>query len=118
MPNSWSPHGGVGDGAPDDAAGSEWHGNDFDDDRGYDLDGDGCGDIPHIQRRLAGPLRATRPELDFFSGFPAMFLVNAMAAMLPLDAPHETIWTASTLPRGQRLDAPVAFAANGASRFR
>ncbi|MCC6157020.1 MAG: nitrous oxide reductase family maturation protein NosD [Deltaproteobacteria bacterium] len=71
-----------------DAAGSEWHGNDFDDYRGYDLDGDGYGDIPHVQRRLSAELRATYPELDFFSGSPAMFLVNAMAEILPLYAPR------------------------------
>ncbi len=71
-----------------DATGTEWQGNDFDDYRGYDLDGDGFGDIPHRERRLSTEIRATYPELDFFAGSPAMFLVNAMGEILPLYAPR------------------------------
>lgn len=71
-----------------DARGSDWNGNDFDNYRGYDLDGDGYGDIEHRERRLSTQVRATYPELDFFSGSPAMFLVNAMGEILPLYSPR------------------------------
>jgi nitrous oxidase accessory protein len=65
-----------------------WHGNDFDDYAGYDLDGDGVGDVPYELRSLSGELVAHYPDLAFFRGSPTLALVRAAGELLPLFAPR------------------------------
>lgn len=70
-----------------DALGIAWEGNDFDDYAGYDLDGDGIGDIPYELRSLSGELVSRYPDLAFFRGSAALSLVSAAGEVIPLLAP-------------------------------
>jgi nitrous oxidase accessory protein len=70
-----------------DALGNEWEGNDFDDYAGYDLDGDGVGDVPYELRSLSSTLAARHPQLDYFRGSPSLFLVDAASHLLPMVKP-------------------------------
>lgn len=93
-----------------DALANEWRGNDFDDYRGYDLDGDGTGDVPYELRTLTDRLAATRPEIDLLRGSPALFLVNASSRLLPLYRPHALLvdpapWVGRTPPPRSRTAA-------------
>jgi nitrous oxidase accessory protein len=72
----------------DDALGCEVAGNHFDDYEGYDLNGDGVGDVPHRVVSLSGELAEAHPALKFFSGTTAMQLVDAAARALPVLASH------------------------------
>lgn len=74
-----------------DALGVDWQGNDFDDYAGYDLDGDGFGDLPYELRSLSGELVSKHPELSFFRGSPALALVSAAGEVLPLFAPKTLV---------------------------
>ena len=66
---------------------AEWRGNDFDDYAGYDLDGDGVGDVPYVLRTLEGDLTARAPAARFFRGTAAMALVEWIGRSVPLFAP-------------------------------
>lgn len=66
---------------------AEWRGNYFDDYTGYDLDGDGIGDVPYELRSVTGQLIAGRAELALFHGTPALALVDAAAHLDPLFQP-------------------------------
>lgn len=70
-----------------DALGVTFDGNDYDDYAGYDLDGDGTGDLPYELRSLSGDLTGKNPELAFLSGTPALALVDAVGQAIPLFAP-------------------------------
>jgi nitrous oxidase accessory protein len=67
-----------------DARDAEWRGNDFDDYMGYDLDGDGVGDVPYELRSLVGQLVAHNPSLAFFRGSPVLALVELVGRVVPL----------------------------------
>jgi nitrous oxidase accessory protein len=67
-----------------DARDAEWRGNDFDDYVGYDLDGDGIGDVPYELRSLVGQLVARNPSLAFFRGSPVLSLVELVGRVVPL----------------------------------
>jgi nitrous oxidase accessory protein len=67
-----------------DARAAEWRGNYFDDYRGYDLDGDGRGDVPHEERSLAGEWTQRAPALALYRGTPALALVEWLGAAVPL----------------------------------
>jgi len=70
-----------------DAQQASWRGNDFDDYAGYDLDGDGVGDLPYELRSLSGDLTGRHPSLAFFQGAPAMTLVELVGRVVPLFRP-------------------------------
>jgi nitrous oxidase accessory protein len=61
--------------------------NYYDDYAGYDLDGDGWGDVPHEERSLAADVARDRPDLAFFAGSPALGIVEAIGKLVPLFAP-------------------------------
>jgi nitrous oxidase accessory protein len=65
-----------------------WRGNAFDDYQGYDLDGDGWGDVPYESRSLSNRLIARSPELAFFRGSPAFGLIEAVGHIFPLFQPE------------------------------
>ena len=67
-----------------------WHQNYFDEYVGYDLDGDGTGDLPHLARSASEELIARHPELAFFRGATVLGIVDAASKLLP-------IWTPRTL---------------------
>jgi nitrous oxidase accessory protein len=84
-----------------DALGIEWHGNDWDDYRGYDLDHDGTGDVPYEIRSLSNELTADEPALAFFEGSPALALVEAAGRVVPLLEPRTLL--RDPRPRTQAL---------------
>jgi nitrous oxidase accessory protein len=69
-----------------------WRGNYFDDYQGYDLDGDGVGDVAYELRSLSETLVARHPELAFLRGTVAFSLLDVAARVLPLLEP-ETLLT-------------------------
>jgi nitrous oxidase accessory protein len=70
-----------------DALGVEWRGNFFDDYAGYDLDGDGKGDLPYQRVSLSSSLTAGAPALAFFAGTPALAAVEAIGRIVPIFLP-------------------------------
>jgi len=71
-----------------DARAALWWRNDFDDYAGYDLDGDGIGDLPYELRSLSGELTARTPSIAFFTGSLAMALVEVIGRLVPLFQPQ------------------------------
>ena len=70
-----------------DARDAVFRGNEWDTYRGYDLDGDGIGDVPYELRSLADLLTAREPSLAFFRGAPALSLVEFVGRVVPLFRP-------------------------------
>jgi nitrous oxidase accessory protein len=66
------------------AQGVTWRRNYFDDYRGYDMDGDGFGDVAYELRDLSEQLVARRPALAFFRGTPALALIDLAARAFPV----------------------------------
>jgi len=87
-----------------DALDSEWRGNDFDDYAGYDLDGDGFGDVPFELRSLSSALVNEAPSLAFYRGTPALGFVEAIGRIVPLFTPREIL--VDPMPRMRRPPAP------------
>ncbi len=81
-----------------------WHGNDFDDYAGYDLDGDGIGDLPYVLRNLEADLAIHAPSIRYFRGTPAMTLVEWIGRAVPLFQP--TILLEDPAP-AMRIDPPA-----------
>jgi nitrous oxidase accessory protein len=71
----------------DDTRAVIWEGNYFDDYAGYDLDGDGVGDVRYELRSASGQLCGRYPELAFFQGTPTLGLADAASRLVPLFAP-------------------------------
>jgi nitrous oxidase accessory protein len=71
-----------------DARQAVWRRNAFDDYAGYDLDGDGTGDVPYELRSLSSDLVAHAPALAFFRGTPAFALAEAIGRIVPLFEPR------------------------------
>ena len=74
-----------------DAMGVDWEMNAFDDYAGYDMDGDGYGDIPYQLRRLSSQLASTYPQLLFFRGSIALELLDAISLLFPMVEPKTTL---------------------------
>ncbi len=70
-----------------DCLNAQFSGNDWDDYRGYDLDGDGFGDLPHESRRGLAQILGTRPDVAFLRGTPVFATFDAVASALPLWQP-------------------------------
>ncbi|HKI95907.1 MAG TPA: nitrous oxide reductase family maturation protein NosD [Gemmatimonadales bacterium] len=69
-----------------------WHGNYFDDYTGYDLNGDGTGDVPYELRDFSERLVSNHPQLAFFRGSVVFAVLDATAHVFPLLQP-ETLLT-------------------------
>jgi nitrous oxidase accessory protein len=67
-----------------DALACDVRGNHFSDYEGYDLNGDGIGDVPHRVSALSSELADEHPALKFFHGTTAMHLVDAVAHAVPV----------------------------------
>jgi nitrous oxidase accessory protein len=67
-----------------DALSCDVRGNHFSEYEGYDLDGDGIGDVPHRVSALSSELADAHPALKLFHGTAAMQLVDAIAHAVPL----------------------------------
>jgi len=70
-----------------DAMKVEWRNNYFDDYEGYDLGGDGQGDVPYQQQSLSNELTSQHPELSLFRGTLAIGIVDAASHLDPLYQP-------------------------------
>ncbi|MBK8975666.1 MAG: nitrous oxide reductase family maturation protein NosD [Planctomycetes bacterium] len=96
-------------GAAGDALDADWTGNHFDDYRGYDLDGDGRGDVPYVLRSLSGQLQSRFPDLAFFRGSPVLAMTDVVGDAVPLFAPKPLVRDSSPRLRspraGETLDA-------------
>jgi nitrous oxidase accessory protein len=69
------------------AQGVQWRGNYFDDYQGYDLNGDGIGDVPYELRDLSEQLVSRHPALAFFRGTIALKVLNVAADVFPVLQP-------------------------------
>ncbi|MEO8875312.1 MAG: NosD domain-containing protein, partial [Polyangiaceae bacterium] len=67
-----------------DALGSTFSGNHFSDYEGYDLNGDGVGDVPFELRVVDGGLTDAHPQVRFFQGTAALNLFDAIARAVPV----------------------------------
>ena len=74
-----------------DATAVQWRGNYFDDYTGYDLDGDGTGDVPYELRSLSNLLTASYPGLALFRGTAALAMVDAATHLDPLYQPQPVL---------------------------
>lgn len=74
-----------------DAMKVSWEGNAFDDYVGYDLDGDGIGDIPYELSDLSNVLESRNADLAFLRGTPALALVSVAGHVVPLLAPRPVL---------------------------
>jgi nitrous oxidase accessory protein len=70
-----------------DLAAVTFDGNRWGDYAGYDLDGDGVGDLPYEARAVTGRLAERRPALAWFAGTPAAALLELFARAFPMFAP-------------------------------
>lgn len=89
-----------------DALGVSWEGNEFDDYVGYDLDGDGFGDIPYELTDLSNVLESRNADLAFLRGTPALALVSVAGHVAPLFAPRPLL--RDLHPRLTPLELPNA----------
>jgi len=74
-----------------DALGVAFSGNYWSDYEGYDLDGDGRGDVAFEVKQLSGELTSAHPALKFFQGTGAMGVVDAVAHAVPVLAAHRIL---------------------------
>lgn len=94
----------VSVGGHGDASQVHWAGNYFDDYAGFDLDGDGTGDVAHEPCSLSGQLTSTRENFRFFRGTPALGLLDAVARVLPMLTPK--VLFSDAAPRLRRPAPP------------
>ena len=69
-----------------DALGLDVRGNHWSDYAGYDLDGDGTGDVPFEIKKLSGDMTENHPDMKLLHGTLALGLVDAVARTLPVFA--------------------------------
>ncbi len=77
------------------AGAASFVGNRWSDYTGYDLDGDGIGDLPYAPRSLARSVVQRRPAAAFFDGTPAAALLDLLAAAFPMWMPPPLVTDAS-----------------------
>ncbi len=78
-------------GGQGDALGCTFTRNYYDTYQGYDLDGDGSGDVPFEFRRLSTQIEGRYPELALLHGAPAMTMVDLVGEVLPLFTPRQLL---------------------------
>lgn len=89
-----------------DALGVQARGNRFSDYEGYDLDGDGTGDVAYEVKALASELAIERPALKLFAGTAAMALVDTVARAVPLLSSKKLFVDPAPLARRPALPLP------------
>lgn len=67
-----------------DAMDTSWTQNFFDDYQGYDLDGDGFGDVPHVFRSLSSDFISKRANVAYFRGTVALGVVDVVGRAFPI----------------------------------
>lgn len=68
-----------------------FEGNRWSDYAGYDLDGDGFGDLPYAPQAFSRAIVERHPVATFFDGTPAAMLLDLLAAAFPMWAPPPTL---------------------------
>jgi len=71
-----------------DAMGTVFDGNHWSDYEGYDLDGDGRGDVAFEVKQLSGELTDKHPTVKLFEGTGAMAMLDTIARAAPVFASH------------------------------
>ena len=84
-----------------DALGIHFEGNHWSDYAGYDLDGDGRGDVAFEVKQLSSELTDARPSLMYFRGTAAMSLVDTIAQAAPVLATHRMLIDPSPAMNGR-----------------
>ena len=84
---------------------SRWSGNIWDQYEGFDRDGDGVGDTPHIPRKYGDLLTGEHPSARFFAGSPVIVLIGLIEQVVPMTEPIELL--EDPLPRRRRAVASV-----------
>ncbi len=88
--NAFSANGrpvGVAGGAREQVAQNEWAQNYWSEYVGFDEDGDGIGDTPFSHVRFSDELLSRHPDLRFFSGSPALSMLDRAMRFFPLLRP-------------------------------
>ena len=66
---------------------NKWDGNYWDNYQGFDRNGDGIGDTPHIERYYADKMWLFNPNVKFFYGSPVITIINFLAKLAPISEP-------------------------------
>jgi len=88
-----------------------WRGNFWSDYRGYDLDGDGTGDLAYRPSRLFERISDNAPALRLFADSPSAQAIDFAAGVFPLFEPKPKF--ADESPRMRPLRPPVVMASIG-----
>jgi nitrous oxidase accessory protein len=88
-----------------------WRGNFWSDYRGYDLDGDGTGDLAYRPARLFERISDNAPALRLFADSPAAQAIDFAAGVFPIFEPKPKF--ADEAPRMRPLPPPVVMASLG-----
>lgn len=83
-------------------------GNYWSDYAGFDLDGDGVGDLTYEPRSLFGALLAREPNLRLFAHSPAQEAIEFTARALPELRPESTLIDPAPLAAPPRVDLAIA----------
>lgn len=70
---------------------SEWIGNYWGDYEGFDRDGDGIGDTPHVPRKYGDLLTGSHPSARYFAGSPVLAIISLIERLVPLTEPIELL---------------------------
>jgi nitrous oxidase accessory protein len=89
-----------------DALSADVRNNRFSDYEGYDLDGDGKGDVAYEVKALSSELADARPAVKLFSGTAAMGIVDAVARGVPVLSAKTLLVDAAPLADRPNLPQP------------
>jgi nitrous oxidase accessory protein len=89
-----------------DALSCDVRGNHFSDYEGYDLDGDGVGDVPHRVGALSSELADEHPALKVLHATAAMGVIDAVAHAVPLLERRTLLADAAPLVRSPQVKEP------------
>lgn len=73
--------------APSSALANDWKGNYWDNYQGFDRDGDGIGDSPHVIRSYSDRLWMDRPMTRFYRGSPMLEFIDFAERLAPFSEP-------------------------------
>jgi len=77
--------------AANSAIDNDWRGNYWDDYKGFDLDDDGIGDMPHTLYLYADRLWMDRPMTRFFRASPVLETIDFMERLAPFSKPKKIL---------------------------
>ncbi len=89
-----------------DALAADVRGNRYSDYEGYDLDGDGRGDVAYEVKALSSELTEERPALKLFAGTAAMGVFDAIARAVPVLSSKKLLVDPAPLARRPELPKP------------